>query len=199
MLSTSKYASKDGFNVYVNYLALKKHFTTDSFDYHKYNGKIRSSFEKFAVRNDVYFFTKISKEDDYENLLLSNVLKNPNVWIREIADAEGQRIFMEWKKKIESLGYIFRSDLSHLNDDYKSNFISVNGQHPYIMTQYLQGSVSLETFTILTHIANIFSYWEKIMVDKIVAPDIIRLAKKYKPFLSYDANRFKTYVKDRFS
>ena len=45
MIKTSQsFANEESFNLYVKYLALKKHFTTDGYDYHKYNGKIRAKF-----------------------------------------------------------------------------------------------------------------------------------------------------------
>jgi len=36
---------------------------------------------------------------------------------------------------------------------------------------YLQKQISLETITILASLSNIFPYWEKEIVDKIVAYD----------------------------
>ena len=46
-------------------------------------------------------------------------------------------------------------------------------------------------------ISNIFPYWEKEIVDKIVARDIIRLIKKYKPFLEIDEKKFKDDLQKR--
>ena len=48
------------------------------------------------------------------------------------------------------------------------------------------------------HIANIFPYWDKEIVDKIIACDIIRLIRKYKPFLEIDEKKFKDLIRDRF-
>ena len=191
------YVNEESFNAYVKYLAMKKHFTSDNYDYMKYNGKVRASFDSFRTRNDTYYFAKLIKMDDWENVLLANMIMNSNTWIRDIVEEDGEKNYLEWKKKIDSLGYIFGSDLKKLNEDYKSNFIS-NGQHPEIMTLYLQKKISLETFSILTHMANIFDYWSEKIVDKIVARDIIRLSRKYYPFLNVDVKRFKTIVKDHF-
>ena len=191
------YVNEESFNAYVKYLAMKKHFTTDGFDFHKYNGKVRASFDSFRARNDAYYFAKLIKEEDWQNVLLSNMILNPNAWIRDIVE-DGEKNYLEWKKKIDSLGYIFKSELSYLNEDYKTNFIT-DGQHPLIITLFLQKKISLETFTILTHSANIFEYWSEKLVDKFVAPDIIRLSRKYYPFLTVDMKRFKTYIKDHFT
>ena len=190
--------SDDSFNAYVKFLALKKHFTTDNYDYFKYNGKVRANYETFMSRNDAYSFAKLAKKDDPQGLILSNLLINKNIWVRDLLDSEGEARYTNWRKRIESLGYIFKSELAHLNDEYKQNFISRDGQHPYVMTLLLQKKISLETFTILAFITNIFSYWSEKVVDKHVSFDIINKSRKYKPFLEYDEQRFKDMVRDRF-
>lgn len=187
-----------GFETYVKYLALKKHFTSDAYDYVKYNGKIRASIDTFRTRNDAYSFLKLSKKDDVVNFMLANFINNPNIWIRQLLDAEAEHRYLEWKKKIESLTYTFKSELKNLDEDWTANFVSRDGQHPYIMTQYSQKKISLETFTILTHAANIFDYWNEKIVDKIISRDIIRVSRKYKPFLFYDERKFKAIIRDHF-
>jgi hypothetical protein len=189
------YVNDKSYEAYIKYLAMKKHFTSPSYDFHKYRGKVRASFDAFKSRNDAFYFAKLAKHEDYENVLLANLVKNPNTWIRDIA--EDDFLYVEWKKKIDSLGYTFKSDLKHLNDDWKSNFVT-DGQHPVVLTLYLQKKITLETFAILIHIANIFTYWEQNLLDKFVASDIIQHSRKYFPFLMLDMKRYKTYVKDHF-
>jgi hypothetical protein len=195
---TINYATEDAFRVYVDYLALKRHFTTDSYDYKKYNGKVKASFESFQTRNDAFFFYKLSKNKDWHNIILANILKNPNGWIREMLEESGETIFAEWEGRIDSLTYTFKDDLSRLKENYAENFIPNNGQHPHIMTLYLQKKISIETFTILANISNIYDRWSKEIVDKVVARDIIRLSKKYYPFLEIDRKKFSEIVKERF-
>ena len=126
------------------------------------------------------------------------MIVKPNAWIREIIEQEGDDRYMEWQRKIDTLSRIFKSEINLLDDNFQANFTSVNGQHPLIMMMYLQKKVSLETLTIMSHIANIFPYWDKEIVDKIVARDIIRLTRKYKPFLEIDEKKFKDLIRDRF-
>jgi len=140
----------------------------------------------------------LTKHPDWQNVLLANLLVKPDTWIRDIVEPAGTRIYTEWLKRIESLGYLFQSDLKSLNEDYRENFISHEGQHPYIMTLFLQKKISLETFTILAHLAKIFTYWDEKVVDKFVASDIIRKSRKYKPFLDFEPKRFSDYVKNHF-
>jgi hypothetical protein len=195
---TINYATDESFRVYVDYLALKRHFTTDSYDYQKYNGKVRASFDSFSTRNDVFFFYKLSKKKDWHNMILANILKNPNIWVREILEENAETIFAEWEGRIDSITYIFKNDLSRLKENYADNFIPVNGQHPYVISLYLQNKISIETFTILANISNVYERWSKEVVDKIVAGDIIRLSKKYYPFLEINRKKFSDIVKEHF-
>jgi len=198
MLTSQSYANEDSFHWYVKYLAMKKHFTSDGYDYHRYNGKIRASYDKFRTRNDAYFFEKLSRRDNPEQLMLANMIAKPNVWIREIIEQEGESRYIEWQRKMDSLSRVFKTDLNQLDDNFKANFTVLDGQHPFIMRMYLQNKISLETLTILATIANIFPYWDKEIVDRIVARDIIRLIRKYKPFLEFDEKKFKNIVRERF-
>jgi len=199
MIKTSlTFANEESFNFYMKYLAMKKHFTTDGYDYHKYRGKIRASFDTFRTRNDAFFFHKLANKEDPENLLLANFIVKPNVFIREIVEQEGEDRYYEWRKKIDALTRVFKDDLSKLKDEYQDNFASNNGQHPHVMTLFIQRQITLETFTLLTNLSNIFPYWEKEVVDKIVARDIIRLSKKYRPFLMIDEKKFKNVIRERF-
>lgn len=192
------YANDNSFKVYVDYLALKKHFTSDNYDYHKYNGKVKASFDKFTTRNDTFFFHKLSKKPNWNKILLSNLVKNQSAWIRDIIEETGESIFAAWESRIDSLTYTFKEDLKKLNDDYASNFLVSKGQHPFALTLYLQNKISLETFTIVTHVAKVHDYWEKEITDKVIAKDIIRLSRKYYPFLELDQKKFSEIVRTRF-
>lgn len=198
IMTSQSYANEETFQWYVKYLAMKRHFTDNNYDYHKYRGKIRASFEKYRTRSDVFFFHKLSQKDDPENLLLANMIVKPNVWIREVIEQEGEDRYIEWVKRRDTLTRIFKNDLNALRNVYQDNFISVKGQHPAIMSLYIQRQISLETFTILTHSANIFDYWGNNIVDKVVSSDIIRLSRKYYPFLNIDEKKFKDIVREHF-
>lgn len=192
------YANETSFKAYINYLALKKHFTTKTYDYHKYNGKVKASFDTFQTRNDVFFFYKLSQKQDYHHLLLANLIENPSLWIRDIIDDEGTERYLKWNGRISALTYTISQDLKTLDDSYKENFVVSNGQHPKLLSLLLQRKLSLETFAILTHLANIHEYWETNISDKIVAKDKILLAKKYLPFLDYDRKKISETVKKHF-
>ena len=51
-----------GYNAYKTYVALKNHFTSDSYDYFKYKGRVRVKEESFLKRKDKFYFEKIEKK-----------------------------------------------------------------------------------------------------------------------------------------
>ena len=67
----------NGFDVYKIYLAVKLHFTTDSYDYHKYEGKVNCKLETFTKNNARYFFHKLGtkySKDDILDFFVANFL-----------------------------------------------------------------------------------------------------------------------------
>ena len=57
------------FDTYKTYLALKNHFTKDSYDYHKYQGKSRASLQSFYKRKDRYWFEKLSRQKEDKEVI----------------------------------------------------------------------------------------------------------------------------------
>ena len=53
---------QDGYEAYKKYLAIKLHFTKDRYDYFKFNGQTKASYESFIQRNDKYFFIKTARK-----------------------------------------------------------------------------------------------------------------------------------------
>ena len=130
--------------------------------------------------------------------MLSNLVHNPNTWIRDICDEQGKQIYHAWKKYVDSLTQLFKTDLKKLDEDYKKNFQVVNGNYPKLLDLYMQKQISLETFSILFNISKVDEYWAKEISDKIISKDILRMAKKYYPFLDIDQKKFSAIIKEEF-
>jgi hypothetical protein len=179
-------------------MALKRHFTTEKYDFFKYNGVVKSSFETFKTKKDSYFFVKISNKQNWQDIILSNVIENPNIWIGEIADENGMKTYEEWRKRNESLSYIFDLELSSLDDDLLKNFSAKNQNIPLIIQQFMSSKISLETVSIVCKMTNAYSYWEKNLVDTFLYSDTILKSRKYYPFLKFDENKIRQILRKRF-
>lgn len=194
---TALYSTRDAFNTYVDYLALKRHFTS-SYDYFKYNGKVKANAMSFENRKDKFFFYKLSKRKDSRDYILANMLENPNVWAGDLVDDKAEIVYADWLKRKQALTYQFKSDIVELNEDFNSNFIVENGQHPRVLRLYSMNQISLESLVILCDTTGCLKYWESSIKDTIVFPDINRLVRKYKPFLEYDKLKLKKILLDNF-
>ena len=194
----SLYNTRDAYEMYVYYLALKRHFTS-SYDYHKYNGKINASITSFETRKDKFFFYKLSKRSDAKDFILSNIVNNPKIWIGDMLSDNGEQVFTEWTRRQQSLSYIFKSELGKLDEDFDSNLITKDGQHPKLLRLHTSGNISKETLIIIDDLTNVFSYWSKKILDNIIFPDILNICSKYKPFLNYDKSKMKQILVAQFT
>ena len=110
-----------GFDCYRTYLAFKNHFTKDNFDYFKYGGKTNATTSSFNKRKDKYFFEKMSRQKkdedivDYFTAIFSQCDDPQRVWIGEIIET-GEDKYNDWKKKIQSLNYLFKQEMMQFFD-----------------------------------------------------------------------------------
>lgn len=197
MIVEKAFLSERGFSAYCNYIAIKRHFTS-SYDYFKYNGKVNVSQNSFISRRDAYQFQRLSKIQDYKNLILSNVVLNPKIWVGDLVEDSSKEVYLSWKKRTDSITQHFKDELSKLDDNFKLNFVSIDGQYPHIINLYLRKELSLEMVVILTQLTNSSGYWKKSVLDKVVFPDIINVIDKYEPFLVYSPEKMKKVIKNHF-
>lgn len=188
------------YECYVDYLALKRHFTSESYDYFKYNGKVSAKRDSFDKRKDKFFFEKISKHKDPHEFIVSNLIKNPSAWVRDLAYSEvAETNYQEWIRKRQSLTYVVSNDLSNLKEDFDSNFKINDGQLPPIIDMYLGGKISLETLLICADIVGCLPYWDNKLSDNIIWSETGMMIKKSMPFMKYDKTKIKKIFLDKFS
>lgn len=190
----------NAFDCYKEYLSLKNHFTKPSYDYFKYQGKVRANVKSFESRNDKMFFAKLAKHPDPKNLLLSNFIVDEKLWVKDIAYSEtANKIYTDWQKRQQSLLYIFKQELSKLNPDFDSNFKNQDHTHPFVLKLFLRNEISIETLIILTDLTKCLRYWSMQYEYDPVITEIILKIGKYRPFFKYDNEKAKNIVLESFS
>lgn len=188
-----------GYEAFCLYTGLKLHFTS-SYDYFKYNGKVRVTIDSFDNRKDKYFFHKISRKysnEEFEQFLVANFLHNPGVWIGKLLDEEANTRYAEYQKNIQSLSYIFENECKDLFDmlDDPNEILKTSGEHPVLLKKALRGEVSLQTIYILNSILNFFPMWKNKIEDTIVWPNYEKLISNYSGFLKFDNTKYKLILK----
>lgn len=192
------------FDVYKTYLALKNHFTNQSYDYFKYSGKSRASIASFNKRRDKYFFERCSRkmnDDEVVDYFVSNFVVHDDpqkVWIGEIIQT-GESNYNLWKKKNQSLSYLFSQEIEEVftDKDFDSMFLCKSGTHPPILKEHLKNNLSIETLVILDKILNYSKRYDKILND-MVWQTVSKKIKKYAPFMvNIDTDKYKKILKEK--
>jgi len=190
------------FEVYKNYLAFKNHFTKKEYDYFKYCGKSRASLESFHKRKDRFFFEKTSRQksdDEIKFYFVANFVEcsdSQTLWIGEIIK-NGESTYKEWMKKIQSLSYLFQTEINVFvnKENFNQLFECKKGQHPELLKLYLQKAITLETMVILNSILNYVKDFDAKLTDPVWETVSLKI-KKYTPFLNIDVAKYKKTLKE---
>ena len=154
----------------------------------------------FEKRKDKLFFQKLAKRADYHQFLLANLVHDNKAWIRDIAYSEqAEKVFSEWKKRIQSLTYNFKQDLNKLDSVFDQNFVCRDNEHPLLLKLYLSADISLETLCILLEMSGARRHWDfRLKYDPIWSA-VSMTTVKYLPFIPYDKDAYKNIVVDFFN
>ena len=189
------------FDAYRCYLSLKNHFTKDHYDYIKYRGKTRATKQAFYKRKDRFWFEKFARQKsdkEVEEFFVSNFIYSTDpgtMWIGEMMK-EGEGRYTDWKKKVQSLSYIFREEVESLFDDKEVDEVfDCSKGHPLILKKYLGGDITLETMVICDIIFGYAKNFDKKLKDA-VWETVSRKIRKYSPFLNIDVFRYKKILKE---
>ena len=189
------------FDAYRCYLSLKNHFTKDSYDYHKYCGKSRATVQSFYKRKDRFWFEKVARQrsdKEVEEFFVSNFIActDPSkLWIGEMI-REGDGRYSEWKKRTQSLSYVFKEETQQLFSDRElPEVFDCSKGHPPILKNFLNGKISLETLVICDRIFLFGKDFDKKLKDPVWETVSLKV-KKYSPFLHIDVPRYKKILKE---
>lgn len=188
-------------DAYRQYLALKNHFTKDSYDYHKYCGKSRATVQSFYKRKDRFWFERIARQKTDQEVVeffVSNFITctDPSkLWIGEMI-REGEERYASWKKRNQSLSYVFKEETQKLFENKKVDEVfDCKKGHPTILKMFLMGNISMETLVIYDRIFLFRNNFDKKLKDPVWETVSMKI-KKYSPFLNIDVQRYRKLLKE---
>lgn len=191
-----------GYETFGLYQALKLHFTTDSYDYFKYNGKSSISIDAFEKRKDKWHFYKLSRRlqsrDEMMAFIVANFVNDEGIWVGNLLDENSDIVYRQRQKVIQSLSYTFQNDCEKAFDgvsDPNEILQSESGDYPKLLTMTLRKEIELETLCILNRILGFVPMWTRKISDTVRWPSYNRKILKYTPFINFDDTRFKMILK----
>ena len=111
---------------------------------------------------------------------------------------EGRENYISWKAKIQSLPYVFESEVDSLfdsNDNFNSLFDCVDGQHPTILRTVFGGEMSIESFIIMDSILQFTSRFNEEIEEGVVWPELYSMCTNYAPFLVVNKQKYVDILK----
>ena len=184
------------FEVYQKYLSLKQHFNRKEYDYFKFHGKVRANESSFEKRKDKHHFVRLSKiykDEELTNFLVSNFVKTKEMWVGNVTSPEGRDNYIAWKAKIQSLPYVFKNEIESLFENNKSFniiFDVEDGQHPPVLRHVFGEEVSLETFIILDSILHFIPDFNEKIQESVMWPTLYSMCSNYAPFLNVNKQKY---------
>ena len=195
----------NSFEVYVDYLALKRHFSSD-YDYFKYNGKVSAKVTSFEKRKDKFFFERIARHvSDPHSFLIANLVMNEKAWIRDLAySEESRKIYEDRERRIQSLSYTLRNELMAIDGSLDMILRGSEFGPPALIRAYLKGTISLETLVVVADVTKCYGAWKKNYSEDPMISEVLFKMNKYLPFLDYDREKIRQillsmYTKDKYS
>ena len=184
----------NGFDVYRTYLGIKSHFKNPTYDYSRY-GNVKAKHETFLARTDRSFFERIAKkynQQEIVDLFVANFLQNENVWIGDFLTPEMESVYVDWRRRQESIEYIFEQDvericdiLENCNKKFDDLFRCENG-HPKIFCLMLQREITPETYAILEKLLHFNRDFDLQLRDDAAYNNMSLKYKKYGSFVNID-------------
>lgn len=188
----------DAFDAYKKYLAIKLHFKQKKYDYFKYRGSLKITRSSFETRNDKYHFHKLSKKPDLELFLACNIRDNNDIWVGNLFDEKCVNAFRETQKKLQSLEYMFRNDMSQF-ESLDEAFVVKNGDYPKILNMFNRGEIMAETMIILNSACKVFDYWDKTISDTIIWPKTRQKLQKFAGFMNFNKEKYNDILKELYA
>ena len=191
-----------GYEAFSLYNSLKLHFSQQTYDYFKYNGKSNISVTSFENRKDKYHFYKLSRkynQDDYINFLVGNFIVNEKTWAGDLLKAESEVNYLRRMKYLQSITYSFENDCKYIFDDLDDpNEVlkCLYGEYPVLLLMTFRKEIQPETLVILNALLNFFPMWEQQIADTIRWPDYRLKMLKYTSFVPFDNEKFKLKLKE---
>ena len=191
-----------GYETFGLYQALKLHFTQESYDFFKYNGKTNVSVTTFENRKDKYHFYKLSRrlaqKDDMVDFIVANLVEDEKTWVGSLLMQESEVNYRKHQKIIQSMSYTFENDCKLIFSDCILNpneVLMTDGDYPVLLKKGLQKSVNIESVCLLNNMLGFVPMWSKKIADTIHWPNYRMKLLKYSAFIPKDDVKYKLILK----
>lgn len=172
------------------FLAINLHFRrSGSYDYFKYNGKVRADPEKLKLRKDRFAFNAFHKKDTHEQFISRvvayNFYEKKSPWSAiELKRPVAIKAYEQWNSDIKNLKKIVENDIKAI--DNIKNYVKIEKSKflPNILTDVIGGKIHPFTFICIDSVLGLSErLYDKHYHDNLIYHDSMFLLKKARPFV----------------
>ena len=195
-----------GYECYETYIAIKIHFSSETYDAVKFKGKVRASIKSFNKRNDTYVFEKIAtryKKDELVLFFIANFIHD-NTYIRNLLNEDANEKYKELQKTLQSMTYIFNNDVDYILSYIKTHdlafddiFFGESNDYPILLKMSMHKEIHIETFIIMNKVLNFLPKFDKRIQEKYVWPAYKNKVIKYGKFIDADMDKYLLMLKEK--
>ena len=169
------------FTVYADYVAVKAHFTSKTYNYIQYNGKSTVTKKSFDQRKDKPFFyflaTRLNRSENLPFFVSQFI--DSNYWIGDLIfdKKESMKRYTAWANRFESILENYRIDLINMAQNYtwKQLLTYKKGDHPELFKLVRRNAITPESYVLIDRITNFIGT----TIDKLKDPIYSDLNLKY--------------------
>lgn len=188
--------------------ALKLHFNSKDYDFHKYNGKVKHKLKQ--TNKHYWFYNKLGEmsEEDCLGFILANILVNKNLFIKDLFTREAKDEYEFWKYRVEHKYNILLKELKLIQTKNEKKFNSLknilfldhdqgldNTEKDEITSFFYKKDLTLESLVLLNSQCNFISFNDEEDTNNIVF-DLLKFnLEKYSPFISCDSEKILRILK----
>lgn len=195
-----------GYECYEIYIAMKLHFSSESYDAIKFQGKVRANAKSFNKRNDTYIFEKMGKKYKKDELIMFFIANfvDDNKYIKDLLNEDANERYKEMQKILQSMSYVFSNDVDYIlsytkthNINFDDLFYGESNDYPILLKMAMQKDIHLETFIVLNKVLNFLPDFDKRIRENYVWPDFRNKFIKYGLFINADKEKYLKILKDK--
>lgn len=185
------------FEAYSMFMALRAHMTS-SYDYFKYDGKIKVSRPQFDRRNDKYQFAKLARLPDNKLRTVVSFLEGAS-WIGDVTGELGEDAYIKHKRYLDALRRAFADDIGQLirGTSLAEALYPKANTTPRAAQLLFQQKIGIETLVILDDTHKITNGWAlQYPLDPLMQKLVVNI-RNYKGFFSYKPQIIRQILVDR--
>lgn len=184
----------DDYSLFKTYIAMRSHFTSETYDYVKYDGKTSISESAYQKRKDIASFKIVSTwmpQKHCESLLLAHFIELNNFTINFLCEnpAKAQKIYNRWKQRTENLLDTYNKDIQTISlfsksGSWKDVIYQTEDDYPQLFKLVMSGKITPETYSLLDDLFHHTSKAYKGMDTDLMFQGLNLKYRKYRSFLS---------------